>query len=343
MPGSGIKTRLTMIRHFLVLTLICISTLSWSQTFVAVTDKQTSRSGNPHNYESLSTYWWPNESSADGLPYYERDGLWNPEYKQYDLPRLFQLVENLKTFTANYATDRNASHKAFCKQLDIWFLNKDTRMLPNFTYSQFVPGRNNGEGFPGGIIDAYNFISVIDNIERMDNNKSIGLIRRWKLRKWFSDFMEWMLTSSQGKTEATSTNNHGLAYDITLYRMARFTRQNDLCKLLVPRITQRINAQIEAQGQQPAELKRTRAFFYSAYNLEHMVDFCLMMHQAGYNYLDNEGSRIKEAILYLTPYLGRQSAWPYQEIGSWKEGENILRTQIRRCQQISSDERLRKL
>ncbi|MBR0036343.1 MAG: alginate lyase family protein [Bacteroidales bacterium] len=332
-----------MIRHLLTLALLCSSVLAWGQTFVAVTDKETSQSGNKHNFESLSIYWWPNPDSADGLPYFERDGEWNPEYKLYDFPRLLKLVDNLHSFNRNYPQDKTANYKAFCKQIDIWFLDSKTRMAPNFTYCQFVPGRNNGEGFAGGIIDAYNFITVLDELETMTRQKSVGWLRELRLRLWFKDFMKWMLTSSQGKEEAARTNNHGLAYDIILYRFAHFTKQPELCTSLVPRITQRIHAQIQADGRQPEELKRTRAFFYSAYNLEHMVDFCVMMHNSGNNYIDQEGSRVKEALLFLAPYLSDHFSWPYQEIGSWQECENILRNQIRRCQAISNDPRLKSL
>ena len=110
-----------MIRHLLTLALLCSSVLAWGQTFVAVTDKETSQSGNKHNFESLSIYWWPNPDSADGLPYFERDGEWNPEYKLYDFPRLLKLVDNLHSFNRNYPQDKTANYKAFCKQIDIWF------------------------------------------------------------------------------------------------------------------------------------------------------------------------------------------------------------------------------
>ena len=36
-------------------------------------------SGDKHDYASLGTYWWPDPSSPDGLPYVRRDGEVNPE------------------------------------------------------------------------------------------------------------------------------------------------------------------------------------------------------------------------------------------------------------------------
>lgn len=329
----------------LLLAMLSLSVLAQGTEFVAVTDKQSSYSGNPHNFEALSIYWWPDPSKPDGKPYIEKDGQWNPEYKQYDLPRLLTLVDNLKRTSNDFlATGSSASYNAFCRQLDIWFLNKKTRMLPNFNYCQFVPGRNNGVGFPGGIIDAYNFISILDNIDRVDARKSIGKSRKRKLKAWFRDFTTWLIESPQGQQEVKGSNNHGTAYDIILYRFASFIGEPEICKAVTERFARmRVNPQIQTDGSQPQELKRTRAFFYSAYNLEHMLDFCELMQQQGINYIDGDGSRIKEALIYLYPYLNHQKDFKYQEIGSWKEGENILRTQIRRAQALSKDNRIKNL
>ena len=63
---------------------------------IAVTNKETSISGDKHNYESLSIYWWPDPKNPGG-PYVARDGEFNPEYKKYDYPRLLQLKDNLVT------------------------------------------------------------------------------------------------------------------------------------------------------------------------------------------------------------------------------------------------------
>src|SRR5205085_11387996 len=45
-----------------------------------VTSKVRPAPGNdPHDYTSLSIYWWPNPQAPDGLPYLQRDGERNPE------------------------------------------------------------------------------------------------------------------------------------------------------------------------------------------------------------------------------------------------------------------------
>ena len=318
---------------------------SEAQTLVAVTDKEFALHGNKHDYESLSIYWWPNEETADGMPYVEKDGVYNPEYKKYDYPRLLQLRSNLNNSAARFlSTGNKKDFDDFCKQLDVWFLNKGTRMNPNFSYSQFIPGRNGSVGQAGGIIDAYNFLSIFDNIDDINSRQSLGWSRNRNMRKWAKNFYKWLLNSPQGKEESRRTNNHGLAYDVICYRFAMFVGDKEGCREIARSFAEkRINSQINADGRQPEELRRTRAFKYSCYNLEHMVDFCEILSRDGINYIDGDGSRIKEALLFLAPFLDNPKSFPYQEIGSWQEGENMLKKQIKRCKELSNDPRIKRL
>ncbi len=304
---------------------------------VAVTDKTTSRSGNKHNYESLSIYFWPNPSDPDG-PYIVRDGVYNPEYKQYDLPRLITLVSNLQHLSiAYYLTRDSRFFDEYCLQLDTWFTNKKTRMNPNFEYSQFIPGKNQGKGCSAGLIDAYTLNDVLESIRLVESVQSLGSKRMKKLKSWFQDFAEWMQESEIGQGEAKAENNHSIAYDITLYDLALFAGEDNLCQQIESRLTNRINQQIQASGKQPQELSRTRAFKYSVFNLQHLMDFCILQSNLGRNYIDNDGKRIKMALSYISQFMGQSGDFPYQEIGPWDDEEKNLKMEIARCKRISSD------
>jgi hypothetical protein len=61
---------------------------------IAVTDKKTllPPTNDPHDYFSLSPYWWPDSTKPNGLPYIRRDGVTNPESKRdLDQPRVAAL------------------------------------------------------------------------------------------------------------------------------------------------------------------------------------------------------------------------------------------------------------
>lgn len=292
---------------------------------VAVTDKAESRSGNKHNYESLSVYRWPDPNNPNG-PYITRDGEFNPEYKLYDLPRLNLLVDREKMLgKAFYLTGERKYYDAFVDQLDVWFLDRKTRMVPDFEYSQFVPGRNDGKGCAAGLIDAYNFIDLLEAVRLVNSKQSIGRRRMRKLKTWFRNFADWMMTSEIGMAQSRNANNHGTAYDVTLFYFANFIGQTDVCETITENFAERrITPQIMEDGSQPLELKRTRGYFYSIFNLKHMADFCIIQDNLGYDYLHNEGNRILSAFNYLQQFVGKQASFPYQEIGNWKEQEDEL-------------------
>lgn len=292
---------------------------------VAVTDKQVTRSGNKHNFEALSIYFWPNPNDPSG-PYIEKDGQANPEIEMYDLPRLSTLKYNLRNLSQAYYIKQEPVYlEAYLRQIDTWFINKRTRMRPDFEYNQFIPGRNNGKGCAGGLIDAYNFVEVIESIYLVNSIHSIDKKRMKALRKWFKNFAGWMQTSEIGHGAYAAENNHGAAYDVTLFSFAYFIGDHDLCNEIKSNFAKlRINPQITDDGRQPLELKRTKAFHYSIYNLQHMVDFCIMQKNLGYDYINNEGKRIKTAIQFLKQYIGKKKNFPYQEIGDWNSEEKEL-------------------
>lgn len=293
---------------------------------VAVTEKPTTRSGNRHNFEALSIYFWPDPENPDG-PYIVRDGQPNPEYKDYDLPRLEELVKRTGALSrAYYVTGDEKYYDAFCRQIDAWFISRKTRMTPDFEYNQFIPGRNDGKGCGAGVIDAYNFINVLEAVRLVESRKSLGRSRTKKLKRWFRNFAHWMQTSEIGRQEANATNNHGAAYDITLYVLSHYTGNDEVCEEIVANFAERrVNPQIEPDGSQPQELKRTKAFNYSVYNLQHLVDFCIIQRNLGNDYINGDGQRIKAAIDYLDQFVGHRELFPYEEIGDWEAQERNVR------------------
>ena len=62
--------------------------------------KRTPPSGDKHDYMSLGSYWWPDPSKPDGLPYIRKEGQRNPEtltdeVDRYSMAKLLRNVESL--------------------------------------------------------------------------------------------------------------------------------------------------------------------------------------------------------------------------------------------------------
>lgn len=246
--------------------------------FVSVTDKDKSISGDKHNYESLSIYWWPDTTKEDGLPYIAKDGKWNPEWENYDLPKLVKLTENLEAFATEFLkTGDKIAYNNFTKQLKVWFIDKKTKMYPNFEYSQFVPGRNGGKGQPQGMIDTRNLVSVINQINLVNERKPLNKKVMRKIKEWYTDFGEWMETSNYGKSACGFDNNQGTSYDYTLYNFYLFTGQKQKLNQTKERFYGRVKQQIKEDGSQPLELKRTKPKAYSFFNLNIIKDFVVFL------------------------------------------------------------------
>lgn len=301
---------------------------------VAVTDKTICLSGNKHNYESLATYYWPDPDNPKGR-YIARDGQTNPEIKEYDFPRLLQLNERCTYLSkAFYLTGDIRYHKALCSQLDTWFISWETRMNPNMDYSQFIPGHNENKGMPGGVLDAYRFVDVIESVLLADNVKSIGWERRKSLTRWFEALGQWMTASPNGQKARVMRNNHAIAYSGTLLEIALFTKNKSLQRESIQCFIQNIDSQIDDSGIMPNELSRNNAFTYSIFNLSHIVEVYAMIMRSESELPTSTKSRIQRSALYLSSFIGRKETFPYREAGKWESQEKVLEKVLHRMAQL---------
>ena len=284
-------------------------------------------SGNKHDYMSLARYFWPDPTKPDGLPYISRDGKSNPELEKYDRNRLGETAGRVSTLALAwyFSGDERYAQKA-TELLRVWFFHKDTRMNPNLEYAQVAMGHNNDKGRCYGVIDTYSFVEMLDAVQLLESSKSFTPKDSKQLKAWFGKLLDWLLNSPQGKEEAAGTNNHSVAYDAQIISFALYTGNRKLAQEVIEAFPgKRIFTQIEPDGSQPRELRRTLAFHYSRYNLTHFIDILLMAKKLGIH-LDNatsaDGRNFYKAMDFLTPYLGKSlSEWPYQQISGWESAQ----------------------
>jgi hypothetical protein len=306
-------------------------------------------SGDKHDYMSMGRYFWPDPDSPDGLPYVQRDGESNPELELYDRVRLGAMGGAVSDLSLAFylGGDRKYADKALA-MLRTWFLDPATRMNPNMNYAQMVPGRDGGMGRPYGIIDGYSFVKMLDGVMLLEARGAIPADDMASLRRWFADYSTWLVESDHGKKESRGANNHSIAYDVQLLRFCLFAGKNDTARGVIDRFSaERLQAQIRPDGSQPEELRRTKAYWYSVYNIDHMLDVCDMartlnidlFHTAG---ADGSGS-IEQAIRFLAEWIGRPDEWPYKQIEDWEGAERLVIRSILRASKYSPDSDLAEL
>lgn len=290
---------------------------------IAVTQKSNSINQDKHNYESLSSYFWPNPADS-AAPYIERDGLLNPETRTDDRRRLDKAAERIMKFAlANYLSEDDKYAEACIRQIRVWFLNKDTYMYPHFKYAQVIKNMNGNKGQPHGIVDAYVMNNILESIRLPGINKRLNKKDKRQLRKWFEDFAIWLTTDDLGIRESKQKNNHATAYDVLLLDISLFTNNQQRADSITSKFkSKRLATLIMEDGSQPGEQHRTRSYYYSYYNLTHIVDFCKILQSIGTNYYAENKTRIDQAFKYLLSFSENRKQYPYKEIGNW---ENIVK------------------
>ena len=290
----------------------------------------TPPSGNKRDYVSLSRYVWPDPSKPDGLPYIHRDGESNPELKKYDREPLGDMANAVNTLSLAYfySNDNRYAAKAV-DFLKTWFLDDETGMTPHLEYAQFIPGVNNNKGRQYGLIDTYSFVDMLNSIKLLESSKNYTKEVENGLTQWFSKFLIWWQTSEQGIAERDGGNNHSLAYDVQLVMYALFANDKEAALRVINEYPERrLYKQIEPDGKQPEELRRTLAFHYSEYNIRHMVDMVTIAKSLGVELCkasSDDGRSLYKAFDFLIPYLGKDvSEWPYKQISGWTSAHQAL-------------------
>jgi len=207
------------------------------------------------------------------------------------------------------------------KLLGVFFLDPATRMNPHLEYAQAIRGKSPGRSF--GIIDALHLIEIPPAITAMQKSPAFKPELMTGLKKWFADLSEWMVTSKNGREEANAKNNHAVAYWLQMAVFARFT--GDEAKLAECRRQFKevfLVRQMELDGSFPAELKRTKPYGYSIFQLENMVTLCQVLSTKEDNlwtFQTPDGKNIRKGMEYLYPYLADKSEWPLkQDIQAWE-------------------------
>jgi hypothetical protein len=287
--------------------------------FSVMYKKMTPPSGDKHDYMSRGSYWWPDPTKPDGLPYIRRDGRRNPETlsDKFDRQALGQLTSAIQTLAlAWYFTNHKPYAVHTATLLRTWFLDPATKMNPHLQFGQAIPGRTQARDI--GIIDTARLVRIVDAIGLLESSPAWTAKDRNAMRQWCAEYLKWLRTSKHGLGEEKKLNNHGTWYDAQVVSLALYTGQNDLARKIIEQVkTRRIDKQIEPDGKQPHELARTKSLGYSTGNLDGFFRLATMADKLGidlWHYESPDGRSIKKALDFLAKYVYTGQKWPYKQI-----------------------------
>ena len=284
----------------------------------SVTDKkQVPPSGDKRDYMSVGPYWWPDPSSPDGLPYVRRDGETNPERYEYDNVRLKNMVHAVETLSdAWYFTQDTRFAERAALLLRTWFLDPAMRMNPHLQYGQAIKGISEGRDI--GIIDTAAFVRLVDAIGLLQLSDTWSAADQAGLEQWFRVYLDWLLTSSHGKSESKRNNNHAVWYAAQVTSIALFVGDLDTARQLLEDVGPRLlDRQVAADGRLPEELARTRSFSYTAMTLRAFLHLAFMGEHVGvdlWRYRGDDGQSLEQALEWFEPFVAGRADWQYEQI-----------------------------
>lgn len=274
---------------------------------ITVTAASSPRSaGGKHDYFSEGDYWWPDPKNPDG-PYIQRDGMSNPENFNNHRHALIRLSLQAPALAAAFRITKDKRYAAHAaKHLRAWFLDEATLMNPNLQYAQAIKGRATGRGT--GIIDTIHLVEVVRSIPVVAG--ALSKSEQAGLRKWFADYLNWMTTHQYGKDERDAKNNHGTCWVMQVAEFARYTGNQELTSYCRDRYkTVLLPNQMAPDGSFPLELKRTKPYGYSLFNLDVMATVCQILDLWTCELPDGRG--MAKAVAFMYPYIKNKKSWPY--------------------------------
>ncbi len=281
---------------------------------ITITAYSSPRSaGGLHDFFSEGDYWWADPKNPDG-PYIQRDGMTNPDNFVAHRKAMIRLSLEVPALTAAYKVTGEERYAAQAvRHLIAWFVADKTKMNPHLKYAQAIKGRSVGRGT--GIIDTIHLVEVARAVEMLEGSQALSPSIEAAIKRWFSDYLDWLTTSENGIQEREAKNNHGTCWVMQVAAFSHLvgdTVKLEYCRdrfkeVLLPN-------QMSNDGSFPLELKRTKPYGYSLFNLDAMATTCQILSTPKENlweYTLPDGRNMHKGIEFMYPYILDKSKWPY--------------------------------
>ena len=259
--------------------------------------------GGRHDFFSEGDYWWPDPDHPGG-PYIQRDGMSNPDNFVDHRRAMIRLSLIVPALAAAYKiTGQRKYSDLAARHLRAWFIEDATRMNPNLEYAQAIQGRFTGRGT--GIIDTLHLVEVARAASRV----GLAAADVEGVKKWFAAYVQWMTTHPYGIAERDAVNNHGTCWVTQVAAFCDLTGNAELTAYCRTRFqTVLIPNQEAPDGSFPQELRRTKPYGYSLFNLDALGIIAQLLGLWKWQLPDGRG--MARAMEYMYPYMLDKKKWP---------------------------------
>ena len=301
---------------------LCQANFAMREIPITITAFRCPRSaGGLHDFYSEGDYWWPDPENPAG-PYIRKDGLSNPDNFLKHRQMLMRLSYYVPVLTAAYLlTDEKKYVKAVENHLTAWFIDPATKMNPNMLFAQAIKGRVTGRGI--GIIDAVQLVEVAQAIRVLHEHRAINARTFRQVREWFRQFLHWITTHPYGINERDHGNNHATCWAVQVAAYARLVGDSSQLEYVRRMFkTVLIPQQMAPDGSFPKELKRTKPYGYSLFNLQAFTVLCALAAKNNdlWYFRLPDGRGMEKAVRFMFPYMRNKSRWPFKkDVMYWKQ------------------------
>ncbi|MGZ5134783.1 MAG: alginate lyase family protein, partial [Flavitalea sp.] len=208
------------------------------------------------------------------------------------------------------------------KHCNAWFTNPATMMDPNLLYAQAIKGRFTGRGI--GIIDTIQLLEVVQGLLVMQSSPAMDQQSLTAIKSWFEKYISWLTTHKYGKDEMNAENNHGTCWVMQVAAFSKFTGNTSMTRFCSDRYKKvLLPSQMAVDGSFPRELRRTKPYGYSIFNLDAMTTLCQIVSTKEDNlweYQTADGKSIRKGIEFLYPFIENKTRWTFQkDVMYWDE------------------------
>ncbi len=282
----------------------------------------TRSAGGLHDFYSEGDYWWPDTSNPNG-PYIQKDGMTNPDNftdHRKAMIRFSQIIGSLASAYKITHLEKYVVHAQM--HLNAWFVDESTLMNPSLLYAQAIKGKVTGRGI--GIIDMIQMIEVAQGVLVMQDSKSFNKSALFTIKKWFADYLKWVTTHPYGIEERDAKNNHGTCWVMQVAVFAKLVNDQQLLDYCTDRYKKvLLPNQMDVNGGFPLELKRTKPYGYSLFNLDAMATICQTLSSKTnplWDFTLTDNRSLKKGIEFMFPYVENKSSWAYpKDVMYWND------------------------
>lgn len=279
------------------------------QTIVGARNPRSA--GGLHDFSSEGDYWWPDPKNPDG-PYIQRDGMSNPDNFVAHRQFLLTFGRTFDALAAAYQLTHEEKYAAAAvKHLHAWFVDPATKMNPNLLYSQAIKGLNTGRSI--GVIDTLHLCEVALGIEALRGSKALTPDEESAVTGWFRDYLTWLTTHPYGVDESKAKNNHGTCAWLQIACFSHLTGNAEKLAAARTRLKEvLLPNQMAADGSFPQELRRTKPYGYSNFNLDVMTALAVVCSTPGENLMTwslPDGRNLVKGVAWLAPYIADKNLW----------------------------------